>query len=610
MKEIKKKSRYLRKAFASLLVLTLVAATMLYPDAMHPGGEAYAAESNQVTLTSSLTTVDDTTTDKVAFTISVGANATEGVSGIQFNVSYPTEFDLVSYTPGGFFDNGVSFFGETTEKDGVITKAANPFFCGFGSHEKDGVRKEVEDKASGDLVTLVFEANTTLENTKGYSFGLATGENDKTEAFLLAADDDSNPNTTYYTVVTSDVAQTYTPTSSTGTGTQATVSGETVKVTPTTTTESGSTTAAVKKQEVAKAIESAKTGEKTEVVIDAGTNGATATELTLAKESMKDVAEANKSIQIKTDAGQLTFDKAAAESIGKADGGEKLVINTKKENKITISSTEYVAAVFTVTAELVEGTNKTPVTDFGTGKVTVSLDLPSGLIGTDEDPIKCWHYDLDKKSYAPVEGEVKGEKFVFTTNHFSKFAVANLKNLEAFGEANSLQQGVTVSGKVTSYNPGNATTVQLKQNDAVKYATTIASGTGSGQVTQQFSFANVSAGTYDLVVTKAAHLTYTIKNVVVGSDKLDLTENSNTAVSDITLLVGDVNSDDNINVADLNTVWNAANFNKATSSATNALTDINGDGSVNVTDLNIVWNAANFNKGVSNCTVDITEEKA
>ena len=165
-------------------------------------------------------------------------------------------------------------------------------------------------------------------------------------------------------------------------------------------------------------------------------------------------------------------------------------------------------------------------------------------------------------------------------------------------------KGVEVSGEVKSYNPNNATTIQLKQNGEEKYKTTIAAATGSGQVTKTFTFPTVAPGTYDLVVTKAAHLTYTIKNVVVGNAPLDLRWNSNAAISTMTLLCGDIDGNEKVNAADLNIVWNAANFNKAVANANNQLTDVNGDGKVNAADLNIVWNAANFNKGTADCTFE------
>ena len=42
----------------------------------------------------------------------------------------------------------------------------------------------------------------------------------------------------------------------------------------------------------------------------------------------------------------------------------------------------------------------------------------------------------------------------------------------------------SVSGKVVSYNPGNATTIQLMQGGKEQYKTTIAADTGSGQKEQ------------------------------------------------------------------------------------------------------------------------------
>lgn len=165
--------------------------------------------------------------------------------------------------------------------------------------------------------------------------------------------------------------------------------------------------------------------------------------------------------------------------------------------------------------------------------------------------------------------------------------------------------GVTVRGSVKSYNPSNQVTIRLLQGAGdEKYKTTIAASTGSEQVTQGFSIADVAPGTYDLEVTKAAHLKYTIKNVVVPSSDLDLTTHSNPAISTITLLVGDINGDGYIESTDLNIVWNSANYNKAVGNAANKRTDVNGDGYVESTDLNLVWNAANYNKNAAvHCTV-------
>lgn len=160
-------------------------------------------------------------------------------------------------------------------------------------------------------------------------------------------------------------------------------------------------------------------------------------------------------------------------------------------------------------------------------------------------------------------------------------------------------EGVSVSGTVKSYNPGNATTIQLMQGGAEKYSTTIDPTTGSGQKEQSFTFASVAAGKYDLVVVKPGHLSYTVKNVEVGDTALDLTAHTNTAISTITLLAGDVNGDGKINLTDLSIFKN--NFGKTGSAVTNLLADITGDGKINLLDLGVFKN--NFGKTTSACTV-------
>lgn len=149
--------------------------------------------------------------------------------------------------------------------------------------------------------------------------------------------------------------------------------------------------------------------------------------------------------------------------------------------------------------------------------------------------------------------------------------------------------GVTVRGSVKSYNPSNQVTIRLLQGTDEKYKTTIAAKTGSGQVPQDFSIANVAPGTYDLEVTKAAHLKYTIKNVEVSANAI--------ALPDITLLCGDINNDGWINSTDLGMILQGQNYGKQTSTAgVNALTDLNGDGWVNSTDLGIVLQGQHYGK--------------
>ena len=157
--------------------------------------------------------------------------------------------------------------------------------------------------------------------------------------------------------------------------------------------------------------------------------------------------------------------------------------------------------------------------------------------------------------------------------------------------------GVAVTGKVKSYNPGNPTTVELQQGGAVKYTATITKATGSGQKEQNFSFDTVAAGTYDLVVTKPGHLTYTVTGVVVENDPLDLTAMTGKPYQTITLLCGDINGDGWINSTDLGVVLQGQNYGKQTTVAgVNGKADLNGDGWVNSTDLGIVLQGQHYGK--------------
>ena len=162
--------------------------------------------------------------------------------------------------------------------------------------------------------------------------------------------------------------------------------------------------------------------------------------------------------------------------------------------------------------------------------------------------------------------------------------------------------GVTVSGKVTSYNPGNETLIQLKQGYTVKYITTIASEAGNGQKSQTFAIQGVAAGTYDLVVTKAGHLTFTVTGIPVASTALDLTQSANSNYNEIVMLAGDVNGDSSITENDVSVIRYATNINKSTANAADKTADVNGDGSVTENDVSIVRYPIHINKGLLQCT--------
>ena len=157
--------------------------------------------------------------------------------------------------------------------------------------------------------------------------------------------------------------------------------------------------------------------------------------------------------------------------------------------------------------------------------------------------------------------------------------------------------GVRVSGKIKSYNPNNLATIRLMQGDKEIDKTSTPDATGYGQVEQEFKFENVVPGKYDLVIEKDAHTKFTVHNVVVGEEDLDLTLLSRPEVQLMTLRCGDISNDGLINDADLTILWRAGNYNKKTDEADNPWCDLNGDGLINDADLTILWMAYNYNRG-------------
>ena len=174
----------------------------------------------------------------------------------------------------------------------------------------------------------------------------------------------------------------------------------------------------------------------------------------------------------------------------------------------------------------------------------------------------------------------------FTTDSCSPFVLAR-------------KAGVSVKGKVASYNGSHDFTVTLYQagSDTVVGTPLTVSGSGvSGSTEQEFTIPNVPKGTYDLVVTKSAHLKYTVKNITVGNAPLDLTAMTGKAYQTITLLCGDIDGNGFINSTDLGIILKGQNYGKSTATAGDKAADLDGNGFINSTDLGIVLQGQHYGK--------------
>jgi len=155
----------------------------------------------------------------------------------------------------------------------------------------------------------------------------------------------------------------------------------------------------------------------------------------------------------------------------------------------------------------------------------------------------------------------------------------------------------SINGAVRSYNLKEPTKIWLMQDASVIQTLTIESVPGSGQIDQLFTFEDVEFGTYDLVIEKKAHTTFTVQSIIVDDEDVDLTVDDRPEVRLMTLRCGDIDGDGFINDSDLTVLWMLENYNRKTSDAEEPLCDLNGDGMINDMDLTILWMAYNYNSG-------------
>ena len=105
----------------------------------------------------------------------------------------------------------------------------------------------------------------------------------------------------------------------------------------------------------------------------------------------------------------------------------------------------------------------------------------------------------------------------------------------------------------------------------------------------------MAAGKYDLVVTKKAHLTYTVTGVEVGDFPLDLTTMTDKVYSTITLLCGDIDGDGWIDFSDYQELLKSTNYGKQTSAVgVNKIADLDGDTWIDFSAYQILLNSQHY----------------
>ena len=190
-----------------------------------------------------------------------------------------------------------------------------------------------------------------------------------------------------------------------------------------TTTETGSTQVAVDAELGSKIVENAVANKVADVVIKAETSEGSSSALTVAlpASTVKELAEKTEaSVTISTDSAQVTLDSTAvaavAEQAGEA-GSVQLVVQTSEQNKNKVQ------------IEVTLQTSNGAVSDFRGGSVTISVPVSEELAAK---KIVCVYIDANGK-YTKMPGALSadGKSYVFSTGHFSTYAVMSEEEADA-----------------------------------------------------------------------------------------------------------------------------------------------------------------------------------
>ncbi len=118
---------------------------------------------------------------------------------------------------------------------------------------------------------------------------------------------------------------------------------------------------------------------------------------------------------------------------------------------------------------------------------------------------------------------------------------------------------------------------------------TIGATDGTGETLGEFIIEDVKVGTYDLVVTKTAHLSYTIKDIKVESSSVEL-------AGEIALIAGDVNSDGCVDLSDVVYLTSSTTYGRAWDEALNKSADVDGNRCFDLSDLTVITSESAYNK--------------
>ncbi len=189
---------------------------------------------------------------------------------------------------------------------------------------------------------------------------------------------------------------------------------------------------------------------------------------------------------------------------------------------------------------------------------------------------------------SPVE-DVNGDISYYTYTF-------NMPDKNVSVQVSYIRVGLNISGRVSSWNPTRETTITLYQSGTPRDAraavmqVTIPGIQAIGQSAEAYTLEGVRFGTYDMVVTKDAHTSYTITGLTVTEAMPDLT------LPTIELYVGDLNSNGTVDSVDMSILLRSENFGRSVRDAVLPIADLNGSSIIDSVDLSVMLQSQYFGK--------------
>ena len=139
--------------------------------------------------------------------------------------------------------------------------------------------------------------------------------------------------------------------------------------------------------------------------------------------------------------------------------------------------------------------------------------------------------------------------------------------------------GQRIYGYFTLPNPARDVTIELRRSTGAMISTTTITPTGTSAAIP-FIFDNIFPGSYTLIFRQPGHTSFTINNIVIDSQDIDLAKDPHFPER-LPLYPGDINGDGQVNISDLTVLL-------AYWMSDNEYANLTGDGQVNVSDLSLL----------------------